>query len=172
MDAKSDKPQSGPQALHHQLKIVALTTGTVTAWRRGRLDAYGLVPERVARSSGEATPCRHCLNHVPAGRPFLIVAHRPFGGLNPYTETGPIFVCADDCPRGGGNDLPAAMLAAPSYLLRGYSADERIVYGSGRVVDTPDIARRCAALLDNPQIAFVHVRSASNTCYFFRVQRE
>ena len=153
------------------LTIIALATETVSGWRRGQPDAYGLVPERVAASTGEGVPCRHCLGQVPEGRPYLIVAHRPFGGLNPYTETGPIFVCADDCPRGGGASMPAAMLAAPAYIVRGYSADERIVYGSGGVVDTPAIADRCRDLLADPRIAFAHVRSASNNCYFFRVER-
>mgnify|MGYP002621412547 CR=1 FL=1 len=38
---------------------------------------------------------RH-LGLVPRGEPYLIVAHRPFDGLNPYTETGPIFVSATE----------------------------------------------------------------------------
>lgn len=153
------------------LVVVALPSQTVAGWRRGGLDAYGLVPERVASSSGAGTPCRHCLAQVPAGRPYLIVAHRPFGGLNPYAETGPLFVCADDCARGGGAALPAAMLTAATYLLRGYSRDERIVYGSGGVVPTGEISARCAALFAQDEIAAVHVRSATNNCYFFRVER-
>lgn len=152
-------------------QIVALPSETVARWRQGGLDANGQVPERVGASSGSGTPCRHCLAQVPQGKPCLIVAHRPFGGLNPYAETGPIFVCAEDCPRGGGETLPAAMLTAPAYIVRGYSHDERIVYGTGGVVAVADIAARCAGLLGRPEIAFVHVRSASNNCYFFRVQR-
>lgn len=152
------------------MKIIALPSETVAAWRRGGLDAYGQVPERVAASTGTGTPCRHCLGQVPEGRPYLIVAHRPFGSLNPYTECGPIFVCADDCPRGGVG-LPAEMLTAASYIVRGYSADDRIVYGTGGVIETPFIAERCAELLSRPEIAYAHIRSASNNCYFFRVQR-
>ena len=153
------------------LRIVALTSQTVALWRQGRADAYGLTPERVAASTGSGTPCRHCLAQVPEGRPYLIVAHRPFAGLNPYTETGPIFVCAGNCPRGGGDVLPAAMLAAPAYILRGYGRDERIIYGTGGVVPTDAIAARAAEILADPTATFVHVRSASNNCFFFRIQR-
>ena len=75
-------------------QIVALPSETVARWRQGGLDANGQVPERVGASSGSGTPCRHSLAQVPQGKPCLIVAHRPFGGLNPYAEAGPIFVCA------------------------------------------------------------------------------
>lgn len=160
--------------MKRNLQIVALPTETARLWRRGAADAYGRTPERVAQSDGAGVPCRHCLAQVPQGRPYLIVAHRPFGGLHPYAETGPLFVCAEHCPRGGGEmgaAMPRAMLSAPGYLLRGYDRDERIVYGTGGVVPTGDIAARCQTLLDDPQVGFVHVRSASNNCYFFRVQR-
>lgn len=153
------------------IRFTALPTATVAAWRGGGADAYGLPPERVAASSGEGTPCRHCLRQVPAGAPYLILAARPFIGLNPFTETGPIFLCAGDCPRGGGAAPPAAILTAPDYIVRGYDAGERIVYGTGGVVATAAIAARAAALLDRAEVAFVHVRSASNNCFLVRVDR-
>ena len=62
-------------------------------YRAGGVDAYGLAPEpRI--SDGAGVPCRHSLRLLPKGTPYLIVAHRPFEGLNPYTETGPIFIAA------------------------------------------------------------------------------
>jgi hypothetical protein len=92
-------------------------------------------------------PCRHCLQQVPKGQGYLILAHRPFETRNPYAETGPIFLCADDCaPAAPGPDLPP-MLASPHYIVRGYSADERIVYGTGQVVPTGRIAEAAEALL-------------------------
>lgn len=105
------------------------------------------------------------------GQNFLILAHRPFTGLNPYTETGPIFLCAGDCAAGGGASLPAEILSAESYITRAYSADERIIYGTGSVTPTKRIEARCAELLADPQVAFVHIRSASNNCFLCRVER-
>jgi hypothetical protein len=55
--------------------------------------------------------------------------------------------------------------------VRGYTDDERILYGTGRVVPTPDIAKYAKELLENPQIAFVDVRSAANNCYQCRIER-
>lgn len=151
------------------IRFVPIKTASARSLREG-LDAYGLPAEHVAASTGAGVPCRHCLAQVPEGRPYVIVAHRPFGGLNPYTETGPIFLCTDDCAA-GGPDFPAAMLRAASYITRAYSADERIIYGTGAVTPTPDIAARCAALFDDPRVAFIHIRSASNNCFQCRVER-
>ncbi len=151
------------------MQFTALPTDLVRAFQSGAPDAQGQRPERFV-SDGAGVPCRHCLRQVPAGRGALVLSLRPFAGLNPYTEAGPVFLCADPCPRGGGADLPA-ILTAPDYIVRGYSAGERIVYGTGGVVPTAGIAARAAALLADPQVAFVHVRSARNNCFQCRIDR-
>jgi hypothetical protein len=107
---------------------------------------------------------------IPKGAGMLVLAHRPFGALQPYAETGPIFLWAEACAAGGGVDVPE-ILASPDYILRGYGADERIVYGTGGVVPTGRIAERAAELLADPRVEFVHVRSARNNCFQLRVER-
>ena len=151
------------------IRFVSVKSATAAALRIGP-DAYGLLPEIAGPSDGTGTPCRHCLSQVPAGQPFVIVAYRPFEGLNPYTETGPIFLCAQECAA-GGPDFPAAMLTAQAYIVRGYDRDERIIYGTGGVVPTPNIPTRCAELFGRADVAFIHVRSASNNCFHVRVER-
>ena len=101
---------------------------------------------------------------------MLVLAHRPFGALQPYAETGPIFLCADACEAGGGAEVPE-ILASPDYIVRGYGADERIVYGTGGVVATGQIVAQAAEVLAMPRVAFVHVRSARNNCFQLRVER-
>lgn len=152
------------------IRFFGLPTETVTQLRATRRDAYGL-PMETDRSPGAGIPCRHCLSCTPEGRDFLILAHRPFETLNAYTETGPIFLCADDCAAPAPSDAVPPMLAAPAYLLRGYTADEHIVYGTGQVTPTPDIPGYARSLLSDPQIGFVDIRSASNTCFQCRVRR-
>jgi hypothetical protein len=56
-------------------------------------------------------------------------------------------------------------------LVRGYGADDRIVYGTGQVVESGRIEAICAELLEDPRVAYVHLRSASNNCYHARVDR-
>lgn len=150
--------------------FIPLPAAAVAHYRTGGHDAYGLRPEpRI--SDGGAIPCRATLRMVPEGAPYLIVAHRPFQGLNPYAETGPIFLSADPLPPAEpGPELPK-FLRSPQYILRGYSADERIVYGTGAVVDTPRLIDAARALLNRADLAFLHIRSATNNCFHVRVER-
>lgn len=138
----------------------------------GGPDAYGLKPER-RRSDGDGVPCRHCLTNVEAGDDYLVLAYRPFPALQPYAETGPIFLHADACANAGRlPGLPAMLFDTPDYIVRGYGPDDRIVYGSGIVVATRRIEARAAELLDSEDIAYVHVRSARNNCYQLSIERD
>ena len=127
------------------IRFSPIPTDTARALQTGGLDAYGMLPERKL-SDGGGNPCRHCLGMIPEGAEMLVLAHRPFPALQPYAETGPIFLCAAPCAAGGGGDLPE-MLASPDYIPRGYGADDRIVYGTGAVTPTGQIATRAAALV-------------------------
>ena len=121
----------------------ALPTEDVRRLQHGGPDAYGFTPER-KMSDGDGVPCRHCLRNVAAGHEYLILAYRPFPALQPYAETGPIFLHAEECERAPESDaLPDMFKPTPDYIVRGYGADDRIVYGSGAVVPTrPDRGAR------------------------------
>lgn len=150
------------------IRFVPLPTEAVRAVQAGGADANGQVPER--RVSDGGNPCRHCLKMIPAGAGMLVLAWRPFPALQPYAECGPIFLCADPCEAGGGEDLPE-ILASPDYIVRGYGTDDRIVYGTGAVVPTARIADEAALRLADARVAYVHVRSARNNCYQLRIDR-
>ena len=150
--------------------FIPLPTDIVRDLQAGAPDAYGHTPER-AVSDGDGIPCRHCLKSVPAGKPYLIVAHRPFTTEQPYAETGPIFLCAEACEAADASGTLPEILESPDYIVRGYDTLERIVYGTGGVVETRDIGARADALLADPSIAFVHVRSSRNNCYQVRIDR-
>jgi hypothetical protein len=154
-----------PMTIH----FTPIPTETVRAYRAGGLDANGQPPER-AIAAGAGYPCRHCLDMIPQGAAMLVLAHRPFPMPQPYAEIGPIFLCADDCAAGGGPNLPA-FLNSPAYILRGYGSDHRILYGTGAVTPTPDIPARAALLLSDPNVAYVHVRSANNNCFHAAINR-
>jgi hypothetical protein len=106
---------------------------------------------------------------VPAGREYLIVAARPFPEVQPYAETGPIFLCAEDCQPWTGDGVPPVLGSAPDYLLKGYSPDHRIVYGTGDVIPACELPMRAAAILADERVTFVDVRSARNNCFQARI---
>ncbi|TAG19187.1 MAG: DUF1203 domain-containing protein [Rhodobacterales bacterium] len=151
------------------MRFVAIPTDVVRAYQAGGADANGQVPERVL-SNGGNSPCRHCLELIPKSKEMLVLAHRPFPAPQPYAEIGPIFLCADPCAAGGGEGVPD-ILTAPDHIVRGYGADDRIVYGTGGVVPTGAIPARAGELLADRQVAYVHVRSARNNCFLVRIDR-
>ena len=149
------------------MRFSPISTPIARAYQSGGLDANGQVPERQI-SDGDGNPCRHCLNLIPKGAEMLVLAHRPFPAPQPYAEVGPIFLCADACEAGGGEDMPQ-ILESPTYILRGYGRDDRIVYGTGAVVATETLPEEAARRLADPRIAYVHVRSARNNCFQVRI---
>lgn len=153
------------------IKFVAVPSAQAQAYREGAADAYGAAPERRV-SDGSGIPCRHCLRPVPQGKPYLTLAYRPFPRTQPYAETGPIFLCAEPCERAPEGDvLPDMFRGRPDWLLRGYDHEDRIVYGTGAVTAKHDIRARAQALLQRPEIAYLHMRSSQYNCYQVRIER-
>ncbi len=152
------------------LTYLPYDTGWVARLRAGGRDAYGLPAERTI-SDGGGNPCRHCLNDIPMGAPMLICAARPFPDPQPYAETGPIFLCADDCAPYRGKALPPVLASRTECLLKAYGADNRIIYGSGQITLTDEIESYCETLLSDAKVAYVDARSASNNCFTLRIRR-
>jgi Protein of unknown function (DUF1203) len=150
----------------------AMPTQDASAFWSGAVDANGQVPER-AVSDGDGVPCRHCLADVAAGEAYLILAYRPFPAPQPYAETGPIFLHANPCQRADDADhIPPMLARRKAHLLKGYNASDRIVYGTGQIVDAPQLDAAAAAVLERPDVAYVHVRSALNNCFTCRIDRQ
>ncbi|MBO6719682.1 MAG: DUF1203 domain-containing protein [Rhizobiaceae bacterium] len=153
------------------IRFVAMPTEQARAYQRGEPDAYGFQPER-RTSDGDGVPCRHCLTNVAAGEDYLILAYRPFPAPQPYAETGPIFLHADECERAPETDvMPELFRASPDWIVRGYGHDDRIVYGTGAVTPKQHVCTRAHELLQRDDIAYVHMRSARNNCYQVRIDR-
>lgn len=156
--------------MRYKMKFTAISTAIADDLRNGAPDANGQ-PAEHSISDGNGNPCRHCLQQIPSGADMLICAYRPFDEVHPYAETGPIFLCMDACTRGGGNEIPEILTTSPDYLIKGYGRDNRIVYGTGAVVPSSDMADRVKAIFTNADVAYIHARSARNNCYQLRIDR-
>jgi hypothetical protein len=113
-----------------------------------------------------------CLQDVADGEDYIVLAYRPFLDLQPYAETGPIFLHCRPCERAiEGDDTPPILKTSPDYILRGYGGDNRIVYGTGQVTPSSEIAHYAQLMLKRRDVAYIHVRSARNNCYQVRIER-
>lgn len=147
-----------------------LPTDIVAAYRNGAPDALGNPPEHQV-STGPGNPCRHCLQNIPEGSDMLVLAHKPFAGTHPYSEIGPIFLCASPCDHPDATTTPDILTTSPDYLIKGYCANERIVYGTGAITAAQDISDRLDSIFSNPEVSAIHIRSARNNCYLTKVDR-
>ena len=151
------------------LSVRGIPTAEFDRFRRGELDGNGQ-PPLVRVAEGVANPCRHCLGLIAEGSEKLVLAYRPFVTLQPYAETGPIFLHNEPCPRYASNDLPAWFQFLDPAIVRGYGADDWIRYDTGDVVAGRELAPACEAILGDGTIAYVHIRSKYN-CFQCRVDR-
>lgn len=153
------------------LRFSAMPTVEARHFQSGGADAYGLAPERRV-SDGDGVPCRHCLQDVGPGEAYLVLAYRPFPALQPYAETGPVFLHAEACERAADSAcLPPLLARRKAHLIKGYGADDRIVYGTGQVVASDALEAEAERILGRSDVAYVHVRSALNNCYTCRIDR-
>lgn len=151
------------------LKIAGITTHEVERLRRGEPDANGQ-PALRRVAEGGANPCRHCLGLIADGDEKLVLAYRPFADVQPYAETGPIFLHAEPCPRYESAELPAWFAYMDPAIVRGYGDDHWIRYDTGDVVRGPELTVACESILADATVAYVHVRSKFN-CFQCRVDR-
>ena len=146
------------------------TTDAEILWSGGA-DAYGHQPETMI-SDGPGHPCRHCLRNIEEGDALFVFAYRPFPELQPFAETGPIFLHKTPCRRYEAEEvLPPVLTTSPDFIVRGYGKSNRIVYGTGAVTPSAEIGSYAGSLLDRDEIAYVHVRSARNNCFQCRIDR-
>ncbi|WP_367133164.1 DUF1203 domain-containing protein [Saccharothrix sp. HUAS TT1] len=112
-------------------------------------------------------PLRCCLRKAAPGEPVVLFRHTPTAGVGPYEEVGPVFAHAEPCEGPASTaEFPEAFRHAPR-TLRAYTADGRI--RGGEVARPADLADRVTALLDDPEVAEVQVRSASHGCFLFAI---
>ena len=147
-------------------RIVPLRTEVADAARRA-LAAGATDHALVTAGLSNACPCRHCLKWAHLGDQLILF---PFTAVDsgPYQERGPIFVHAERCTRYVETEsYPAEFRngrVIRAYDARSVMIDARVVNGEG-----PEAVIR--DLLQNPDVAFLHVRSATRGCYTMGVER-
>ncbi|WP_416306718.1 DUF1203 domain-containing protein [Neptunicella sp. SCSIO 80796] len=152
------------------IQFQALPTEKVRELQNGGTDANNMPVEK--KLSEGSAPCRHCLTNIEKGRQMLVLAYCPFETRQPYAEVGPIFLCASQCHKHPEtNQLPEMFRRWQKALIRGYSNDHRIVYGSGKMVDMADLEREAEAILTDPDVSYIHMRSGSYNCYQCKITR-
>ena len=147
--------------------IVPLPTEIAVAARRAA-KAGAADHAVVTVDSPESSPCRHCLRWAKPGERVVLFPYTAIPTGQPYSETGPIFVHADECQRySATNEYPADF--RNGRVLRAYDSNYNII--DAQVVNGSEPEVVIESLFQNPDTAFVDVRSVTRGCFTFRVQR-
>ena len=118
--------------------------------------------------SAESSPCRHCLLWAQPGERVVLFPYSAIPAGHPYSETGPIFVHADGCqPYSATNEYPADF--RNGRVFRAYDSNFNII--DAQLLNGSEPEAVIENLFENPDTAFVDVRSVTRGCFTFRVQR-
>ena len=118
--------------------------------------------------SPESSPCRHCLRWAKPGERVVLFPYAAIPPGQPYSETGPIFVHADECQRySATNEYPADF--RNGRVFRAYDSNYNII--DSQLVNGSEPEVVIESLFQNPGTAFIDVRSVTRGCFTFRVQR-
>ena len=118
--------------------------------------------------SPESSPCRLCLRWAQPGEHVILFPYAAIPSGHPYSETGPIFVHANECHRySATNEYPADF--RNGRVLRAYDSNYNII--DAQVVNGSEPEVVIESLFQNADTAFVDARSVTRGCFTFRVQR-
>jgi hypothetical protein len=121
-------------------------------------------------ATGQGEPLRCCLRFARAGEAIALISYAPFEKRSPWREVGPVYVHAEPCSGHRGPGVPGELSRGP-LLLRTYRADETMDYDHNTLVGDEDVEPVLDALLAEPGVATVHVRTVRPQCFLYSVTR-
>ena len=147
--------------------IIPLPTEIADAARRVE-NAGSADHALITVDSPGSSPCRHCLRWAQPGERVILFPYAAIPHGHPYSETGPIFVHAEKCERySATHEYPADFRSGR--VFRAYDAKYNII--QAEVVNDREPELVIQGLFENPETAFLDVRSVTHGCFTFRIQR-
>lgn len=152
-------------------RIAPISAAFLQRARLTERDDQDQIIERSIAIGGE--PCRDTLRRAVAGEELILASYSPFALAGPYKEFGPVFISANqnELPIDALNlsDLVTQQYLGTQFVLRAYSAQERIV--DARLTSPDQCESDLQALLSLDEVQFVLVRFAAYGCYACRIER-
>jgi hypothetical protein len=125
---------------------------------------------RLVADSYPGFPCRRCLRDAEIGEAVSLVSYDPFAGTSPYAQAGPIFLHTDGCRRwdGPGHRIPAQLLRRQVSVRAFDGAD---MMRDARIVAGTCLEATARDLLEDDEVAYLHVHNAAPGCWAVRIDR-
>jgi hypothetical protein len=147
-------------------RIVPVSTEIADAARR-ELNMGAADHALITVDSPQSSPCRHCLRWAQPGERVILFPYSAIPSGHPYSETGPIFVHANECQRySATNEYPADF--REGRVFRAYDSNYNII--DAEIVNGSEPEAVIRTLFQNGETAFIDVRSVTRGCFTFRVE--
>jgi hypothetical protein len=153
----------------HTMTTHAIDPARLDAVRAAGEDGWGN-PFTPYAASGSGEPLRCCLRFARAGESIALISFAPFTAASPWREVGPVYVHAERCEGYAERWLPAELRGGPR-VLRTYRADGSMNYEHNTLVGEEDLEPVLDRVLDEPDVATVHVRTVLPQCFLYAVTR-
>lgn len=148
-------------------RVVPLPTELADAARRAA-EAGASDHAIISVTSPNEAPCRHCLRWAHPGEQVILFPYASIPAGRPYSETGPIFVHAQPCPRYESTEQYPADFRE-GRVIRAYDREQNMIAAEN--VNGRDPETVIEKLFTNPEAESIQVRSADRGCYTFRIER-
>jgi Protein of unknown function (DUF1203) len=106
----------------------------------------------VTANSPTSCPCRHCLSWAQPGERVILFPYAAIPSGHPYSESGPIFVHANECQRYSATDAYPADFRT-GRVFRAYDSNYNIVDAKIVSGSEPELVIR--KLFENSETAFL-----------------
>lgn len=153
-----------------KFKVFPIPRSIVQRIRESRLDEFGHhLSVSVAREN-DTGPCRSCLTVFVPGEGRILFSYAPNQYDHPYNEVGPVYIHERECrPYAEQEIFPPELRTRRPLALRCYADDGMMV--DGELVGERPVEQAIESLFENPEIKYLHVRTASVGCYIARIER-
>jgi hypothetical protein len=166
-DARFEKRRFVPFMTTSIFRIMAVPTEIAEAARRAA-NAAAADHSLLTTTAPETYPCRHCLRWAKPGEPVILFPYTAIPSGHPYSESGPIFVHAENCQSYNmPNEYPGDFRTGRAFRV--YDSNYNII--DAQLVDGREPEGVIQELFENPQTSFIDVRSLTRGCFTFRIQR-
>jgi hypothetical protein len=151
------------------LAVYAIDPARLAAVYETGSDGHGNHLQAIT-ADGQGEPLRCCLRNARPGEQIAVISYAQFDHPSVWTEVGPVFIHATRCAGYTSSGRLPEQLATGPCVLRTYRDDDTMNYDHNTVItDKTDLHTIIRRLLDEPDVATVHVRSLRPQCFLYAV---
>lgn len=150
------------------IEFRAIDPGRLDRMRERGADEYG--NPWTARTAEGWEPLRCCLRRPDEGEAIALICYTPWTRPSPWLEAGPVFVHFGHCAGYATSGLFPEAFRHSRSMLNPFDHTGARAYQHITVVEPEqDHEAAVRTVLAQPDVAFLHVRSAVAGCFTFEV---